>query len=53
MAKLDRKGVARLREGQRDFVAERNKSFGRPDYVLKRELERRLVALRGMTADNN
>ena len=52
LAKLDRKGVARLREQQRDFVAERNKSFGRPDYQLKREMERRLAALRARAAAN-
>ena len=52
LAKLDRKGVARLRDEQRDFNATRNKSFGRPDYQLKREMERRLVVLRGMAARN-
>jgi uncharacterized protein len=52
LTRLDRKGVARLREEQRDFLAERNKSFGKPDYLLKRVLERRLTDLRGMTARN-
>ncbi|MBI4367700.1 MAG: tetratricopeptide repeat protein, partial [Deltaproteobacteria bacterium] len=52
LAKLDRKGVARLREDQRDFNIKRNKFFGRPDYQLKRELEARLLALRGMAARN-
>jgi uncharacterized protein len=51
LAKLDRNGVARLREEQRNFSAKRNKSFGNPNYQLKRELEARLLALRGMTAD--
>lgn len=52
LAKLNRKGVERLREEQRDFNATRNKSFGRPDYQLKREMERRLLVLRGMAARN-
>ncbi|HEY1310423.1 MAG TPA: lysozyme inhibitor LprI family protein, partial [Pseudolabrys sp.] len=52
LAKLNRKGVARLRDEQREFNVNRNKSFGRPDYQLKREMERRLLALRGMTAGN-
>jgi hypothetical protein len=30
----------------------RDKSFGNPNYQLKRELERRLLALRGMAARN-
>jgi hypothetical protein len=53
MSRLDKKGVARLREEQRDFVINRNTSFGRPEYNLKREMERRLVALRQMAARNN
>ena len=53
LARLDRKAVARLREEQRDFNTTRNRSFGRPDYILKRELEQRLLALRGMVARNN
>ena len=52
LAKLNRKGVARLRDEQREFNVNRDKSFGRPDYQLKRELERRLLALRGMTPGN-
>ena len=52
LAKLNRKGVARLRDEQREFNAKRDKSFGRPDYQLKRELERRLMVLRGMTTAN-
>jgi tetratricopeptide (TPR) repeat protein len=50
--KLDRKGVARLRREQRAFIATRNMSFGRVDYQLKRELERRLLVLRGAAAGN-
>jgi hypothetical protein len=41
-----------LRSEQREFNLTRDRSFGRPDYQLKRELERRLLALRGMTAGN-
>ena len=52
LAKLNRKGVARLREEQRDFIIKRNKSFGNPNYQLKRELERRLLVLRGRAAEN-
>ncbi|HEY1473595.1 MAG TPA: tetratricopeptide repeat protein [Pseudolabrys sp.] len=52
LAKLDRKGVARLRAEQREFNVKRDKTFGRPDYQLKRELEKRLTALRAMTARN-
>ncbi len=39
-----------LRQEQRDFLAERNTSFGNPQYNLKHEMELRLAALRGMTA---
>jgi tetratricopeptide (TPR) repeat protein len=52
LAKLDRKGVSRLREEQRDFNTRRNRSFGSPDYQLKRELEARLLALRAMASGN-
>ena len=52
LAKLDRRGVARLREEQRDFNIKRDKSFGSPDYQLKRELEARLLALRGFASEN-
>ena len=45
--------AASLREEQRDFINERNKSFGRTDYNLKREMEQRLFALRGLTAARN
>ncbi len=47
LAKLNRNGVARLRAEQRQFNAVRDKSFGHPDYQLKREMERRLTVLRG------
>jgi len=36
-----------------DFIATRNKSFGNPQYNLRRELELRLAALRGMSAPTN
>ncbi len=39
-----------LRQEQRDFLAERNTSFGSPRYNLKHEMELRLAALRGMSA---
>ena len=52
LARLNRRGVERLRAEQRAFNVARDKSFGRPDYQLKRELERRLLVLRGMTAGN-
>jgi tetratricopeptide (TPR) repeat protein len=52
LARTNHKGVARLREEQRVFLGTRNKSFGRPDYNLKREMERRLSALRGVAARN-
>ena len=48
LAKLDRKGVARLRGEQRDFNINRNTAFGQPSYQLKHELERRLAELRLM-----
>jgi tetratricopeptide (TPR) repeat protein len=37
-----------LRAEQRGFLAVRNKSFGNPRYNLKREMEQRLAALRGV-----
>jgi hypothetical protein len=52
LAKLDRKGIARLREEERNFNAKPNNSFGSPNYQLNRKLEARLLALRGMTAGN-
>jgi uncharacterized protein len=52
LGQLNRSGVARLRREQRAFIARRDKAFGRPDYQLKREMERRLQMLRGMTTAN-
>ena len=40
------------REEERDFDFKRDKSFGSPDYPLKRELEARLLALRGVAFEN-
>ncbi|WP_181183564.1 MULTISPECIES: tetratricopeptide repeat protein [unclassified Mesorhizobium] len=45
LAKADRKVARGLREEQRRFIAERNRSFGRPDYNLRRDMERRLAQL--------
>jgi hypothetical protein len=42
--------AALVSQEQRDFLAERNTSFGNPQYNLKHEMELRLAALRGMTA---
>jgi len=53
LAQRDRKTLASLREEQRDFIGTRNKSFGRTDYNLRREMEQRLFALRGLTAVRN
>ncbi len=53
LAKLDRKGVERLRREQRQFNLVRDKSFGDPKYHLKAELERRLSALRMMNSEAN
>ena len=52
LAKLDRRGVARLRAEQRAFNATRDKAFGHPDYQLKRALEQRLLVLRGANDGN-
>ena len=53
LAQRDRKTLASLREEQRDFIGTRNKSFGRSDYNLRREMEQRLFVLRGLTAARN
>ena len=41
-----------LKREQRDFNVRRNSAFGRPEYQLKRELEERLMTLRGVAARN-
>jgi tetratricopeptide (TPR) repeat protein len=46
----DGKARTQLREQQRNFLTARNTSFGDPQYNLKREMETRLAALRGMSA---
>ena len=51
-SRRDRKTLGALRAGQRAFVDTRNKSFGRPEYNLRREMEKRLYALRGLGAAN-
>ena len=50
LASRNNRAAKQLRHEQRDFLAERNKSFGNPQYNLKREMELRLAALRGMSA---
>src|SRR5262249_52329753 len=52
LSRLDGKAAGRLRAEQRDFINARNRSFGRGEYNLRREMEKRLYALRGMTASN-
>jgi tetratricopeptide (TPR) repeat protein len=52
LIRLKGAGLARVREEQHDFNAERNRAFGRPEYQLKRELERRLAVLRAMGGGN-
>ena len=47
LADPNNKTAAQTRQQQRDFIAARNKSFGNPQYNLKREMETRLAALRG------
>jgi tetratricopeptide (TPR) repeat protein len=50
IAAHDGKARTQLREEQRDFLSTRNTSFGDPQYNLKREMETRLAALRGVSA---
>ncbi|HEX4043523.1 MAG TPA: tetratricopeptide repeat protein, partial [Xanthobacteraceae bacterium] len=50
MAPRNAKAAALLRHDQRGFLIARNRSFGSPQYNLKREMELRLAALRGMSA---
>ncbi|MBR1220886.1 tetratricopeptide repeat protein [Bradyrhizobium sp. U87765 SZCCT0131] len=42
----DGRAAATLRQQQRDFVATRNASFGRPDYDVRAAMEKRLADLR-------
>ncbi len=46
LGRLDGKRAEALRRDQRTFLAARDRLFGRPDYQLKQELERRLAQLR-------
>ena len=48
VARLDRKAADALKRDQRAFIAGRNRLFGRPDYQLRKEMERRLGELRTM-----
>ena len=50
LASRNGKAARVLRQEQREFLAERNTSFGNPQYNFKHEMELRLAALRGMTA---
>jgi len=50
LASLTGKASKRLKQEQQEFLATRNKSFGKPQYNFRRETELRLAALRGMTA---
>ncbi|MFZ3359774.1 MAG: hypothetical protein WA177_13515, partial [Xanthobacteraceae bacterium] len=50
LAKRNVKTAADLRQDQRGFLIQRNRSFGSPQYNLKRAMELRLAALRGMSA---
>jgi hypothetical protein len=49
LAKRAARAAARLRQQQREFVARRDRLFGRPDYEFKRELVRRLNELRDVS----
>ncbi|MDB5600451.1 MAG: Tetratricopeptide repeat family protein [Xanthobacteraceae bacterium] len=46
LRRLDPPAAAKMRRQQREFLATRNKAFGRPEYQVKREMELRLSALR-------
>jgi tetratricopeptide (TPR) repeat protein len=48
LASRSGKAGKQLRQEQRDFIVTRNKSFGNPQYNLRREMELRLAALRGL-----
>ena len=53
LANLTGRAAKRLKQEQQDFLATRNRSFGKPQYNFRRELELRLAALRGMSAGGN
>lgn len=46
LRRLDPPAASKMRRQQREFLATRNKAFGRPEYQVKREMELRLTALR-------
>jgi tetratricopeptide (TPR) repeat protein len=46
LGRLKPAAARRLKREQREFIARRNKQFGRPEYQFKRELEVRLAKLR-------
>jgi uncharacterized protein len=48
LVKLAGAQAAALRQNQRTFIATRDRMFGRPDYQLKKEMERRLTQLLAM-----
>lgn len=45
LVRLDAKAASRLRQSQRAFIETRDRSFGRPDYMLRKEMESRLADL--------
>jgi len=45
LGRLDKRGAAELRRGQRAFIARRDRAFGDPDYQIKKEFEHRLEVL--------
>jgi tetratricopeptide (TPR) repeat protein len=53
LANLTGRAAKRLKQEQQDFLATRNRSFGKPQYNFRRELELRPAALRGMSAGGN
>jgi uncharacterized protein YecT (DUF1311 family) len=48
LKKLPGRKAAALRQDQRTFVLTRDRMFGRPDYQLRKEMERRLGQLQAM-----
>ena len=51
VAKLDARRADALRKEQAAFVASRNAAFGRADYDMRADLEKRLATLRTMAAN--
>jgi uncharacterized protein YecT (DUF1311 family) len=48
LAKFAGRQARALRQDQRTYVLTRDRMFGRPDYQLKKEMERRLMQLQAM-----